>query len=290
MSEKHANVFVEGQMTEAVLVDCGEGRAAVFTSSPAYPDKTNQDAAAVIAGGRDRFVLAVADGAGGLPLGHRAAALVVGALAGAMESTDHDEARLRTAVLDGLEHANRSVRELGVGAASTAAVAQVQGRVLRTYHVGDSSILVVGQRGKVKLVTMSHSPVGYQVEAGTLPREDALHHEDLNVVSNFVGDEDMRIEIGPSLTLGARDTVVVASDGLFDNLHLEEIVEVVRAGPIEVAAARLAAACTERMLRPTEGLPSKPDDLTFIVYRGIRAASRPRTGSGAPATRAPPSE
>jgi serine/threonine protein phosphatase PrpC len=252
---------------------------AVFTASPAYDDDaTNQDAAAVVAKGEDRFALIVADGAGGLPLGHKAAALVVGSIVDTIGAADHGEGSLKTAVLDGLDKANNAIRELGVGAASTAVVVQVEGRTLRPYHVGDSTVLVVGQRGKVKLLTVSHSPVGYQVEAGLLQREESLHHEDLNVVSNLVGTEDMRIEVGPSMTLAARDTVVAGSDGLFDNLHLREIVEIVRAGPIHEVAQKLAAAVTERMLNPTAGLPSKPDDLTFIVYRATPQA-RTRPGS-----------
>lgn len=297
MTSKKASIFVEQQMREALLVECGEGRAAVFCGSPKYPDDTNQDSAAVIDGGKDRFVLVVADGAGGLPLGHKASALVVSSMVESIGEMDRDEARLRTAALDGLDAANRAVRDLGVGAASTAAVVQVHGRRLRTHHVGDSTVLVVGQRGKVKLLTMSHSPVGYQVEAGTLPREDSLHHEDLNVVSNLVGTEDMRIEVGPTMELADRDTVVVGSDGLFDNLYVSEIVDIVRKGPIDLAADQLLAVCSKRMLEPKEGLPSKPDDLSFIVYRArsrapsrMRAVSKPGEAPGAPAKSPSPAE
>ena len=49
-----------------------------------------------------------------------------------------------------VEAANRAVAELGVGAATTLAVVEIQGRSVRTYHVGDSMILAVGQRGKVR--------------------------------------------------------------------------------------------------------------------------------------------
>ena len=53
----------------------------------------------------------------------------------------------------------------------------------------------------------------------------------------------------------------------FDNLLVEEVVQVVRKGPLEAAARALADLARRRMLQPEEGHPSKADDLTFIVYR-----------------------
>ncbi|MHC4091793.1 MAG: PP2C family protein-serine/threonine phosphatase, partial [Planctomycetota bacterium] len=181
---------------------------------------------------------------------------------------------LRSAILDGFERANERVVELGGGAATTLAAVEIDAATIRPYHVGDSMILAVGQRGKVKLHTVSHSPVGYAVEAGLLDAREAIHHEDRHVVSNIVGSAEMRIEVGRTLKLRPRDTVLVASDGLFDNLHLEEIVECIRKGPLQKAAERLAAAGRKRMEQAQEGHPSQPDDLTFVLYRGTRDGGR----------------
>jgi serine/threonine protein phosphatase PrpC len=174
---------------------------------------------------------------------------------------------LRTAVLNGLEGANHAVQALGVGAATTIAAVELQEATVRPYHVGDSMILVAGQRGKIKLQTTSHSPVGLAVEAGFLDETEAMHHEDRHVVSNVVGSSEMKIEIGPVVKLAPRDTVLLASDGLLDNLHVNEIVERVRKGRLEMAARRLIEDSKLRMSAPEEGQPSKPDDLTFILFR-----------------------
>ena len=40
----------------------------------------------------------------------------------------------------------------------------------------------------------------------------------------------MRIEIGPAVCLSQLDTVVIASDGLFDNLSIQEVVGSMRKG------------------------------------------------------------
>ena len=96
---------------------------------------------------------------------------------------------------------------------------------------------------------------------------EAMHHEERHIVSNVLGTPEMRIELGPMLRMAARDTVLLATDGLFDNLHVPEVVEFVRKGPLKTAVRRLAEVATERMLNPAPGLPSKPDDLTIVAYR-----------------------
>jgi len=156
------------------------------------------------------------------------------------------------------------------------AIAEIQGRTVRPYHVGDSMILVVGQRGKTKLQTISHSPVGYAVEAGLLDETEAMHHDQRHLVSNLIGTPDMRIEVGSTIELGRYDTLLLASDGLFDNLHTEEIVERIRKGPLKRVMRTLVEDCRRRMQQPEEGQPSKPDDLTFVVFRCGPPAGRPQ--------------
>jgi PPM family protein phosphatase len=162
------------------------------------------------------------------------------------------------------------VQEIGMGAATTLAVVEIREHTLRPYHVGESMILVVGQRGKSKLQTVSHSPVGFAVESGLLDAVEAMHHEDRHLVSNVVGNADMRIEIGPCVELAPRDTLLLASAGLFDNLHLPEIVELLRKGPLPDAVRSLAAEARRRMQCPQDGHPSKPDDLTIVAWRPNR--------------------
>ena len=77
----------------------------------------------------------------------------------------------------------------------------------------------------------------------------------------------MHIEMGTPIEISARDTVIIASDGLFDNLSMDEIAELSRAGPLLTIMSSLAQAARVRMSDPKEFQPSKPDDLTFICYR-----------------------
>jgi serine/threonine protein phosphatase PrpC len=245
---------------------CG-GRASVFSARCAAKEGFNEDAAALVSLGPTSAVLLVADGLGGGPSGQQASSLAIETVVDSIAEGVREDLMLRSAILNGLERANRAVQEMRIGAATTMAVVELQDGLVRPYHVGDSMILIVGQRGKIKLQTISHSPVGFAVEAGLLNEEEAMFHDDRHVVSNVVGCPQMKIELGPSVKLAPRDSVLLASDGLFDNLYVEEIVERVRKGPLESATQRLASDSRRRMNTPAETQPNKPDDLTFVLFR-----------------------
>jgi serine/threonine protein phosphatase PrpC len=298
---------------------------------PAHP---NQDAALVLELQDGALVLAVADGMGGARGGARAAKLAVEKLREAIGEGGASTSSLRERILDGFDRANAAVRRMRLGAGATLVVAAIVEGAVRLFHAGDAQALVVGQRGAVKALTRSHSPVGFAVAAGVLDYDEALHHPALHLVANGLGNPELTVEVSSPLPLGARDTLLLASDGLFDNLYLYEVVELIRRGAlpkvgrslVELIAERMAAAfqpaplespfaigeadysgpadagespsareesvesvadsapeppdsleppAPEAVIEEAEEpltLPSKPDDLTFLLYRrGSRA-------------------
>ena len=246
------------------------GRIAIFVKQAPFkqdvPDSGNQDAAAVIPVDENSVVLAIADGVGGAAHGDIAARLVIESLATGLQNTSGGS--LRDAILSAVDQANKAILELESGAATTLAVVEINGNLARSYHIGDSGIIVTGQRGRLRLQTIAHSPTGYAIEAGQIDETEALVHAQRNIVSNFVGSRDLRIEIGPEIRLAPRDTVLVASDGLFDNMLTEEIIAHIRCGDLMNAATALAGICTERMLASEADIrPGHADDLSFIIYR-----------------------
>ena len=265
-------VLAEAEMAEVAMFEFAGGIAAVFTTRSPKKETPNEDVAGLLPVAGSAGVLAVADGLGGHAGGERASRLTLETLqqsihAGATLSPQTSGDWLRGAILDGIEAANTKVRELGTGAATTLALVEIQDRTIRPYHVGDSVILLTGQRGKLKLQTIAHSPIGYAVEAGLMNEEDAIHHDERHVISNVIGSDQMRIEIGPPIKMARRDTLVLASDGLVDNLFPNEIVECVCSGPLDRAVRSLVDEALRRMTSEGGEKPSKPDDLTVIAYR-----------------------
>jgi serine/threonine protein phosphatase PrpC len=245
---------------------CG-GTAAVFSRRSPMSEGENQDAAALIPIDGTRGVIAVADGVGGARGGAQASATAILELSAALEEVVPRGLVLREAILDGIESANREVCALQIGAATTLAVAEIQGTAMRPYHVGDSQILLLGRGGKRKLFTVPHSPLGYAQDGGLMSEREAMVHEARHIVSNVIGLPWFHVDMGSALELSAKDTLLVACDGLFDNLSSDDVIETLRTGTLEESVGRLVERCLERMNRPREGRPSKPDDLTLIAFR-----------------------
>ena len=240
-----------------------------FIYSCKAPDKTtsNEDSAGFIPCGLQAGVMAIADGLGGVAGGDKASQAAIIELTNTVTTQCTPHTSLRDGILDGIEKANQVILEMGTGAATTIIAIEVNEGVIRSVHVGDSMALVTGQKGKIKYQTISHSPVGYALESGFIHEDEAMAHDERHIISNVVGSAEMRLEIGPQLKLARRDTLILASDGLFDNLTIEEIIEIIRCGPLTDAAKTLISVCQERMTHFQEGMPYKPDDMTFILYR-----------------------
>ncbi len=267
-SDSPAIVLLECDLSTPQLSAFAGGEVALFSRRCPGRESVNEDSAAAVPVSADSGVLMIADGVGGMQAGHTASAVAVESLQLRLQQIVQPESGLRSAILDGFETANERICRMG-GAATTLAVIEVQENRIRPYHAGDSMILLCGQRGRLRWQSISHSPVGYAIESGLMNEQDAMSHPDRHFVSNVVGHSEMRIEIGPILEMSTRDTLLLCSDGLSDNLAPDEIVDLIRRGSLEAAVQSLVDLATERMLAPRHlsSHPSKPDDLTIVAFR-----------------------
>ena len=251
---------------ERVDLELPQGHVSVRSRRSPEKETANEDSAAVIPIGASALVIAVADGVGGMPHGREASQIAIKTLRAALRD-GAEPGGLRHAILDALDTANKEILAMGRGAATTIVVAEIAAKRLRAYHVGDSEIMTVGQRGRLKQRVTPHSPTGLAVEAGLLDENEAVRHDQRHVLFNVIGSPNMRVEMGTAVGVAERDTVLLASDGLFDNVFADEIIEIIRRGPVALAADRLVEVARKRMLDPSGSKPSKPDDLTVVLYR-----------------------
>jgi len=264
MSAKYSS-FIESNLDHPELHIIAHGKAVIYTHCAPYKETENQDSVCVMERSNGDGILAVADGVGGERAGSMASRTMIESLLDNFSTNTVQE--LQSVLLSSVDQANHAILGQGVGAATTLAAVEINNEQIRPYHIGDSDILLVGQRGKIKFQTIAHSPVGYAVESGLLDQDEAVGHEERHYVSNVVGSNEMRIDIGPILTMSKRDRLLIASDGVSDNLLIQDIIELIRSGPIEKAAKRLLQACQQRMQEENSDPPGKPDDLSFILYQ-----------------------
>lgn len=250
------------------LVDLSSGQAAIYSRRcPSRELSPNEDSACIIEVTESRSILAVADGVGGGVAGHRASKCVVEQLAKSCLEVEidsrHGRKGLRGEVIDGIEIANGEILSWGVGSATTLTAVELHESSFRYFHVGDSGAMLTSNRGTIRFSTIGHAPVAQAVAIGMLDSEEALDHEDRNLITNCIGSSEMSIELGIFQPMSIRDTLTIASDGLFDNLTKQEIAEFIRKGDLLEQATKLVQAVESRM----QSEVGKPDDLTVICYR-----------------------
>jgi serine/threonine protein phosphatase PrpC len=250
------------------------GQAVVYTHSSPSRSTGNQDSAALIpchgssATTSSSGMLVVADGAGGHAHGDRASSLAVTHIARALHEAQAAGDDLHPALLLSVEAVNREIMTQTDDGMTTLLVAELIDDTVRILHAGDSEALLIDEHGRVKHSTVPHSFVGYAVEAGMLDEVEAMTHHARHILFNALGMESHHIDLSPVLKLDPLDTLLLASDGLFDNLSTAEIVEIVRTGPLEPAVSQLVDQSRSRMLAgPADGRPGKPDDLTIVAWR-----------------------
>jgi serine/threonine protein phosphatase PrpC len=241
------------------------GDVCVYTRCSPEKSDLNEDAAAIIQMDNNDLLLAVADGVGGQPAASQASAYLVDCLKEAYDFSVKSGTDLRDCILSGIEDANRKILESANGSATTLAAVVIQDNCMRSYHIGDSAVILTGQKGKIIAETILHSPTGYAVESGIMHEDDAIHHEDRHIVSNVVGAKDMHISMSIPVHIKRFDTLLLATDGLFDNVEKQTIVDTIRKGPIKKNINKLCGMASGRMTDP--GNLYKPDDLTCILFR-----------------------
>jgi PPM family protein phosphatase len=249
---------------EATCDSFSHGEVACYSRRSPGKDTPNEDALGVIAVDEEITVLVVADGLGGMPAGEQASQTVVECLT---ESLNDRDISIREAILNGIDNANQEIMDLKTGAGTTVSIAELNGNKLRTYHAGDSLILLTTSHGNIKHQSLSHSPIGYALICGAINSESAMLHPERNLISNYVGCADMHINIGPVIELAPQDTLILSSDGLSDNLYEDEICEYIRKGPMLDGVNEMITECQKNMLETLPDRRCHPDDLTLICFR-----------------------
>lgn len=256
--------FIDENLVAPTDIEMTHGTASIFTARK--PGKSiNEDAACIASLSGQYTLIAIADGIGGHPGGELAARIAIESI----YEFCHDliSTGNRPLVLDIFDLANQRILEKAAGSGTTLVIAEIQGKTLRTYHAGDSAAWLVGGKGKLKFKTMNHSPLGLVTEAALTHEPKMTIDEIQYIVTNFVGSEEMRVEVGPQIHLGPRDILLVASDGLFDNCSEPEIIENLVKGPFNEASGRLSGLAYGRIQKARDSARFKSDDLSLAVFR-----------------------
>ena len=231
----------------------------------------------------DEPLFAVADGMGGAAGGEEASRTAVAALRATFEADPSVDG-----LADGVREANRAVWEKarqrpdlrGMGTTMTA-VALVEhdeeGEVLAIVNVGDSRVYLL-RDGELEQITDDHSVPEELRRAGRLTPEEAAVHPQRNVLTRALGIEpDVEVDCYPIIPYEG-DRLILASDGLFNEVDHDGIASVARRrkDPQDAAEELVRLAC--------EG--GGNDNVTVVVVDIVDDGDRSERASAAVASTA----
>ncbi|MDI3270565.1 MAG: Stp1/IreP family PP2C-type Ser/Thr phosphatase [Bacillota bacterium] len=213
----------------------------------------NEDAYLVkeVAGG---WVLAVADGIGGMKGGHLASRMAVDTLEEWLQRGLPAETPweyLRQVVLE----ANRRIYQRGrqlsnplSAMGTTFTIGLLWQGILWMAHVGDSRAYLI-REGQIRQLTQDHSLTGELVEEGRLEEEEAMHHPQRNLLTRALGSREfLTVDISRH-ELRVGDWILLATDGLTSLVASKEILEMVEGmegQPVEALTKELVEEARRR--------------------------------------------
>lgn len=205
-----------------------------FKTDKGVKRSNNEDACFVMK--RDKLFV-VADGVGGNSSGEIASRTAVTEITGFFQKNplekgaSKDEVRqyfqgcVSAANIAVLEKANRIPRNKGM--ATTIVAAYIDGQNAFIINIGDSRAYLL-RNGKLYQITEDHTYVNTLIKAGLISEEDALTHENRNMITRAVGADDQIEADFFTFTVKVDDIVLLCTDGLYDEVPEDELVHILQ--------------------------------------------------------------
>lgn len=242
------------------IVDLSPYRVGYYIAKNKFEGSQNNEDSLFIYRHGGNIIFGVSDGAGGHPRGKDASEIATNEIVNLYKRTTEPQ------FLQFIENINKSVRDLKAGAKCTFLLCTIRDGFFKSYNIGDSEVILWNSAGKKLYSNIPQSEVGYLIQSGTMAQEDSLDDPNRHYVSNLIGDEAIRTEVISNIEIKKGNTILVGSDGLFDNLSHEELAEFMASGNFEESFEKLVKRCQER----NDENWRKEDDISFIVLRKVQ--------------------
>ncbi|MBE5040324.1 PP2C family protein-serine/threonine phosphatase [Ructibacterium gallinarum] len=171
----------------------------------------------------------MADGMGGLENGREAAVTAVNEFLNSYTAAMNDGAAIQDALFEALQCANTMVCQYA-GAGATCIGAVVKENHLHWISVGDSHLYLF-RKGLLRQLNQDHvyaSELDDLYQSGLISKDDALNHPERKALTSYLGmpalthiDQNAR-----SFPLRMGDKLLLCSDGLYQTLSEEEMINI----------------------------------------------------------------
>ncbi|MGJ3240427.1 MAG: PP2C family protein-serine/threonine phosphatase [Anaerolineae bacterium] len=191
----------------------------------------------------DFGIFVVADGMGGHQEGEKASAITSRTVAqeilnyiympliNGSDMNSADQPAIVEVMVDAVQKANRAVRDQVADGGTTLTAVVIRGEAAHVAHVGDSRAYWINDMKHIERITRDHSVVERLIELGQITRDEAEYHEQRNVLYRAIGqNEDVEVEIHRK-RLVANSALLLCSDGLWNLVNDEDILQIVKNTP-----------------------------------------------------------
>ncbi len=179
----------------------------------------------------------VADGMGGHHDGEKASALAIKTVAATVATTiwlpmlsgqTENQAPITEALTEAIQKANGDIMVQVPDGGTTFSSVILIGDLAYVAHVGDSRVYMISKDGVIEQLTRDHSLVQRLIELDQLTPEEAAEHPQKNVLYRALGQNDI-VEVDTMFRrVPPKSSLVVCSDGLWNQVQDKEIVDIVR--------------------------------------------------------------
>ncbi len=218
------SILISSQSMEDISEFAHEQWQVDYYTQAKSSETLNQDSLMILKVSSQCLVLAVADGMGGHASGELASQLLLETIRHEIHKYNKGKAPLLDTILNGIMNGHKKIQSKYKGAGTTLCLACIDHNKVQFFSVGDSLGLVVSGKNFITYQTWEHSPVGHLLASGTLTEKDAIVHKDKNLLDNVLGYDPLRVEVSSPITLSARDSVMLLSDGIRNLDLLENLV------------------------------------------------------------------
>ena len=226
----------------------------------------NQDAYLVLEQPSEKVViLAVADGLGGHNAGEIASSTLVKEMKEKFEKINIIDGQQiqEQVIIEVIKEINSMIYEMGnedvnlSKMGTTLCLSIIANRQAYIFHVGDSRAYIINEKEILQL-TRDHSLVEQLILQGEISREEAEAYPNKNVITRAIGtDEEIEVDYY-QCELKSGDTILLCTDGLTNEVEVEEIKNIINEYSCKEAAEVLIEKANEY---------GGHDNITVIVYK-----------------------
>lgn len=218
------------------------------------------------------FLIAVADGMGGYQRGEVASQMAIDIVREMYEADPGADAALL--LKQAFRRANDRIYENGQGATpaammgTTLLVAVTRGKYATVANIGDSRAYLA-RANRLTQITKDHSFVAEQVAQGAMTESEARESPHRNILTHALGHRpklDSKMPNIFELSLLPEDRLLLCTDGFYDVVPDNDLLNVLLTMDPEPAAQRLVQLANER---------GTTDNVTAVVVSALPAREKP---------------